>query len=91
MWLLCWSTHLTRVQLGVLWVVCEQEHVYEVDQYAGSDSGLSRCVDDPFKDHHEDKVPEEAQHEEQLWDQHKEDAADLAKVPEEKHQDESEN
>lgn len=76
------STHLPREKLGVLWVVCEQEHIYKVDQYAGGDSGVSWSVNDPFKDHHEDEVPEEAQHEEQLRDQHKEYTADLPKVPE---------
>lgn len=75
------KTHLTLIQRRVFWIVCEQEHVYEVDQYTGSHFGLSRRVGDPFEDHHENKVAEQTQHEEQLRDQHKEYTADLAKVP----------
>lgn len=75
------NTHLTRVQWWVIWVGCEQEHVYEVDQYAGGHSGLIGSVNDPFEDHQEHEVAEETQHEEQLRDQHEEYAAGFAKVP----------
>lgn len=77
----CWPTHLSRVQLWILTVFCEEEHVYEVDKNAGSNFRLGRGVDDPFEDHHEHQVAKETQHEDQLGDQHEEYTADLAKVP----------
>jgi len=55
-----------------------------VDQYTGSLLGVCRSVGNPLKNHHEHQVAKETQHEEQLWDQHKEHAAELTKVPEEK-------
>lgn len=79
--LLFLNTHLTRIQRRVIWVVFEHEHVYEVDQYEGGHLGLIRGVNDPFEDHHENEITEETKHEEQLWDQHQEYAAGLAKVP----------
>ena len=52
-----------------------------MDEYTGSEFGVSGSIGNPLEDHHEHEVPEQRHHEEQLWDQHKEHTADLAKVP----------
>lgn len=75
------NTHLSFIQLWILFVFCEEEHVYEVDKYAGSTFRLGRSVDDPFEDHHKHQIAKETQHEDQLRDQHEKYAAYLAKVP----------
>lgn len=62
-------------------VFCEEEHVYEVDKYTGSEFRLGGGVDDPLEDHHEHQVAKQTQHEDQLRDQHKEHTAYLTKVP----------
>lgn len=74
-------THLSCIELLVLRVFCEEEHVYEVDKYTGSKFRLGRGVDDPLEDHHEHQVAKQTQHEDQLRDQHKEHTAYLTKVP----------
>lgn len=59
----------------------EQEHVNELDQDAG---GLSRglCrVCQPLVDDHEDQVPKDAEHEQDLRDGHQVDVELLPKVP----------
>lgn len=75
------STNLSLVELWVVGVVCEEEHVYKVDQYTGSYFGLGRSVGNPLEDHHEHQVTKERHHEDQLWDEHEEHTADLTKVP----------
>lgn len=50
------STHLSCIKGAVTRVVCEKEHVYEVDKDTGSYSGLVRSVGNPLKDNHEDQV-----------------------------------
>lgn len=77
-------THLSLIKWRVVRVFRKQEHVYEVDQYAGSTFGLRRSVSNPLIDHHEHQVAKQKQHEEKLWDQHKNQTAELAKVPVEK-------
>lgn len=79
-------THLSCIELFVLRVFCEEEHVYEVDKYTGSHFRLGRGVDDPLEYHHEYQVAEQTQHEDQLRDQHKEHASYPTKVPGEKQQ-----
>lgn len=74
-------THLSCIEWWVFRVVCEEEHVYEVDEYTGSDFGLGGSVGDPLEDHHEHQVAKQTHHEEQLRDQHKEHTPYLAKVP----------
>lgn len=80
------NTHLSFIQLWILIVFCEEEHVYEVDKYAGSNFRLGRGVDDPFEDHHKYQIAKETQHEDQLRDQHEKYTAYLAKVPRNKHE-----
>lgn len=80
------NTHLSFIQLWILFVFCEEEHVYEVDKYAGSNFRLGRGVDDPFEDHHKYQIAKETQHEDQLRDQHEKYTAYLAKVPRNKHE-----
>lgn len=75
-------THLSSIELWVAGVVCEEEHVYEVDEYTGSYFGLVGSVDNPLEDDHKHQVSKQTQHEEQLRDQHEEHTAYLAKVPE---------
>lgn len=77
-------THLSMIKRRVVRVFRKQEHVYEVDQYAGSTFGLRRSVSNPLIDHHEHQVAKQKQHKEKLWDQHKNQTAELAKVPVEK-------
>lgn len=79
-------THLSCIQWWILSVFRKEEHVYEVDKYAGSKFGLGRGVDDPFEDHHKDQVAKETQHEDQLRNQHAKYAAYLAKVARNKHE-----
>lgn len=74
-------THLSSIELWVVLVFCEEEHVYEVDEYARSVFRLVRGEGKPLEDHHEHQVTKQAQHENQLRDQHKEDAAYLTEVP----------
>lgn len=76
------TTYLPWIERWVVGVVCEEEHVYEVDEYTGSDFGLSGSVGDPLEDHHKHQVSKQTHHEEQLRDQHEEHTAYLAKVPE---------
>lgn len=52
-----------------------------MDEYTGGSLGLVGCIGEPLEDHHEHQVTEQTHHEEQLWDQHKEHTAHLAKVP----------
>lgn len=77
-------THLSMIKRRVVRVFRKQEHVYEVDQYAGSTFGLRRSVSNPLIDHHEHQVAKQKQQKEKLWDQHKNQTAELAKVPVEK-------
>lgn len=79
-------THLPCIQWWILIIFCEEEHVYEVDKYAGSKFRLGRGVDDPFEDHHKHQIAKETQHEDQLRDQHKKYTAYLAEVPRNKHE-----
>lgn len=73
-------THLPRVE-PVCLAGWEQEHVNELDQDAG---GLSRglCgVCQPLVDDHEDQVPKDAEHEQDLRDGDQVDVEILPKVP----------
>lgn len=74
-------THLSTIELWVVLVFCEEEHVYEVDEYTRSVFRLVRGEGEPLEDHHEHQVTKQTQHEDQLGDQHKEDAAYLTEVP----------
>lgn len=56
-------THLSCIERWVVRVVSEEEHVYEVDKYTGSDFGLGRRVGDPLEDHHEHQVAKQTHHE----------------------------
>lgn len=85
------STHLSLVKWLVVGILREEEHVYKVDEYAGSVFGHGRSVDNPLKDHHENQVAKQTQHEHQLWDQHKEQIPYLAKVPADKQQGEADS
>lgn len=75
-------THLSCEKLWVFSTLCEEEHVYEVNEDAGSELGIGRCVRNPLIDHQEHQVAKEADHEDELRDEHKEDFVDLAKVTE---------
>lgn len=79
-------THLSFVQWWILSVFRKEEHVYEVDEYAGSKLRLGRGVGDPFEDHHKHQVAKETQHEDQLRNQHAKYTAELAKVARKTHE-----
>lgn len=74
-------TDLSVIKRWIVGVVCEEEHVNEVDEYTWCNFGLGGSVGNPLVDHHKHQVAKETEHEEQLWDQHKEHFARLAKVP----------
>lgn len=79
-------TYLSFIQWWVLSVFRKEEHIYEVDKYAGSKFRLGRGVDNPLKDHHKHQVAKETQHEDQLRNQHAKYTAYLAKVAGNKHE-----
>ena len=56
-------THLSCVEWWVLRVICEEEHVNEVDEYTGSGFRLGGRVGNPLEDHHEDQVAKQREHE----------------------------
>lgn len=68
------------VERRVVLVVGEQEHVDEVDEDTGRRVRVHRAVRHPLKDHHDDEVAKQTQHEEELWNQHQEHAARLPEV-----------
>lgn len=76
------NTHLSCEELWVFSTLCEEEHVYEVNEDAGSKFGIGRRVHDPLVDHQEHQVAKQAYHEDELRDEHKEDFVGLAKVTE---------
>lgn len=53
-----------------------------MNEDAGSKLGISRRVRNPLVDHQEHQVAKQADHEDELRDEHKEDFVDLAKVTE---------
>lgn len=75
-------THLSCEELWVISTLSEEEHVYEVNEDAGSKFGIGRRVGNPLVDHQEHQVAEQADHEDEFGDEHKEDFVDLAKVAE---------
>lgn len=74
------NTHLSCEELWVFCTLCEQEHVYEMNEDAGSKFRIGGRVRNPLVDHQEHQVAKQADHEDELRDEHKEDFVDLTKV-----------
>lgn len=62
-------------------ILRKQEHIYEVDENTGRCVRVHRTISNPLKNHHEDQVTKQTQHEKQLGNQHQKHTAYLPKVP----------